>query len=424
MMVPNTGVLLEAFREELGRVMASETFRNSESLRRLLAYLADAYEAGTARDLKEYAIGRDVLGKPADYDPRVDASVRVQIGRLRQRLEQYYQTEGAGSTLQIHLPKGHFELVAQQRPATEVKQATGGRSVRIWKWAAIGLGATTLVMLALSLYWWRQAARSQGALAAWPSEMREFWGPFVEGRRPLMVVLGTPLFVRFHSHYFRNPWANEWPQVEQQVPLAELAKLLKSPTAPSPTHRWTPLGEAVAAFRLGTMLAPVKQDLVLKRSTVLAWEDVRSNNLVFLGPPKFNRQLRDLPLRENFIIADGGVTNLDPRLGELRIYRKPSPPDADEIPEDYAVITRVRSVEGWGDILVLASTSTEGTWAAAEFVTSPAYLRQMRQWLGRDVEVGTGSYQVVLRCRFKAQVPIHTEYVTHRVLAPADPAAQ
>ena len=403
--------------------MASESFRNSESLRRLLAYLAEAYEAGTARDLKEYTIGRDVLGKPEDYDPRTDASVRVQIGRLRQRLEQYYQSEGAGSRLQIHLPKGHFELVADERPASEPGKMRGGRSVWVWKSAAIGFGAASLVLLALSFSGWRQATQPRSGLATWPREAREFWGPFVESRRPLMIVLGTPLFVRFHSHYFRNPWANEWSEVEREVPLAELAKLLKSPSAPSATHRWTPLGEAVAAFRLGTMLAPVKQDLLLKRSTVLAWEDVRSNNLVFLGPPKFNRQLRDLPLRESFIIADGGVTNLDPQPGELPVYKKPSPPEVDDIPEDYAVITRVRGVEGWGEILVLASTSTEGTWAAAEFVTSPAHLRQMRERLGRDVESREESYQVVLRCRFKAQVPIHSEYVTHRVLGRNRPGA-
>ena len=30
------------------------------------------------------------MGKPEDFDPRVDASVRVQVGKLRQRLESYY----------------------------------------------------------------------------------------------------------------------------------------------------------------------------------------------------------------------------------------------------------------------------------------------------------------------------------------------
>jgi hypothetical protein len=48
----------------------------------------------------------------------------------------------------------------------------------------------------------------------------------------------------------------------------------------------------------------------------------------------------------------------------------------------------------------------------------------MQQWLGRDIQAATGSYQVVLRCRFKAQVPIHTEYVTHRMLVPGGSAAQ
>ena len=89
------------FREELERVLSSTALRNADSLRRLLSYLAEAFLNGKARDVKEYTIGRDVMGKPEDYDPRVDASVRVQAGKLRQRIEQYYTSEAPNSSWRI-----------------------------------------------------------------------------------------------------------------------------------------------------------------------------------------------------------------------------------------------------------------------------------------------------------------------------------
>jgi hypothetical protein len=402
-------------------VLGSESFRSAEALRRLLSYLGEAHVSGTGRSLKEYTIGRDVMGKPDDYDPRVDASVRVQIGKLRQRLERYYATEAPGSQFVVTLPKGHFALAFEETAPPVVEERVSltlplpARTASGWKWVAAGLGVLVLILAGTLFALWRNGRLVAPLAVAAPGEFHEFWRPFVDSKRPAIVVLGSPMFVRLNTHYFRNPWANEWKDAEREIPLAELTNLLKSPTAPTPTYRWTPFGEAAAAFRLAVVLGPLK-DLVLKRSTVLAWEDVRSSNLIFLGPAKFNRQLPELPIDQDFVIEQGAVRNLRPRPGEAAKYQKPSAPDVEDIPEDYAVITRVRGMTGWGEVLVLASTSTEGTWAAAEYLTTPAALESMMKRLRSAEGTVPDNYQVVIKSRFKSQVPIQTEYVTHHTV--------
>ncbi len=397
-------------------MLGSETFRNSESLRRMLAYLAEAYLAGTGRHLKEYAIGRDLMGKPEDYDPRTDASVRVQVGKLRQRLERYYATEAPASAHILTLPKGHFELALETALARpEVAEPPPAEAPpNPWRWATVAL-AIAVVGLGAALWW--QSRAIQVPLVAHPGEFHEFWAPFTDAKKPSIVVLGSPLFVRLNSQYFRNPLANNWPEAATEIPLAELSRVLKSPTPPTPTYRWTPFGEAAAAFRLALALGPSK-DLVLKRSTSLSWEDVHASNLIFLGPAKFNRQLPDLPVEQDFVVEQGAVQNRHPQTGELARYQKPSAPDVEDIPEDYSVITRVKALSNWGDVLVLASTSTEGTWAAAEYLTTPALLGQMLARLRGAGGALPDYYQVVIRSRFKSQVPIHTEYVTHHIVKP------
>src|SRR5215469_6774135 len=100
---------------EVERILRSEVFRNAEGLRRLLRFLAEKTAAGEADQLKEYTIGVDGLGKPATYDTHHDAAVRIQVGRLRQKLAEYYHTQGKPHPLSTELPKGRFKLLCEPR---------------------------------------------------------------------------------------------------------------------------------------------------------------------------------------------------------------------------------------------------------------------------------------------------------------------
>jgi TolB-like protein len=66
--------------------------------------------------VKEYTVGVEAFGRPADYDPKIDPIVRVQARRLRAKLDEYYATEGATDTVRITLPKGGYVPVFEARP--------------------------------------------------------------------------------------------------------------------------------------------------------------------------------------------------------------------------------------------------------------------------------------------------------------------
>lgn len=95
-------------REALERILASATFARSDRARELLRYLVGEQLAGRSERLKGFSIAVDVFGKAADYDPATDATVRVQAGRLRELLDQYFETEGATETLRIEIPRGSY----------------------------------------------------------------------------------------------------------------------------------------------------------------------------------------------------------------------------------------------------------------------------------------------------------------------------
>ena len=95
-------------RAELAAVLATETFKRSPKLSRLLSYLCDKYFTGEGNGLKEYSIAVDVLGRDSEFDPQLDAAVRVDAHYLRKRLKEYYAKEARDHRVQIVIPKGQY----------------------------------------------------------------------------------------------------------------------------------------------------------------------------------------------------------------------------------------------------------------------------------------------------------------------------
>jgi hypothetical protein len=115
MLAEDKAVSGELIQDQITRILRSDEFRNSEVLRRLLLYLAEKSACGEADQLKEYVIAIEGLGKPSSYDPQHSSAVRIQIGRLRQKLTEYYRDQGKDDPVRIELPKGHFRLTYQER---------------------------------------------------------------------------------------------------------------------------------------------------------------------------------------------------------------------------------------------------------------------------------------------------------------------
>src|SRR5215470_2590641 len=98
---------MEDEKAELEAVLASSLFVRTPSLANLLSYLCQKYFQGEADLLKEYTIGVEAFGRAPDFDKKEDSIVRVEIRRLREKLRQYYETEGADHPIRLTIPAGH-----------------------------------------------------------------------------------------------------------------------------------------------------------------------------------------------------------------------------------------------------------------------------------------------------------------------------
>src|ERR1043165_9750226 len=101
----------EEILDQLERVVRSQAFHESESLRSFLSFIVNKVVDGEEDQINEYTIATDVFGRGKQFNPRIDSVVRVQAGRLRYKLHEYYSTEGKGDRILLELPKGHYKPV-------------------------------------------------------------------------------------------------------------------------------------------------------------------------------------------------------------------------------------------------------------------------------------------------------------------------
>jgi serine/threonine-protein kinase len=93
---------------ELRRLLGSKTLADTDRLRRFLEFVVVETLDGRGGQLKEMTVALHVLDRTTDFDPRTDATVRVDARRLRAKLAQYYADEGSHDTVAIDLPKGSY----------------------------------------------------------------------------------------------------------------------------------------------------------------------------------------------------------------------------------------------------------------------------------------------------------------------------
>jgi hypothetical protein len=99
---------LQAERAELEAVLASEAFARSPIVAQMLKYICERHFSGQSHEIKEYNIAVDAFGRQPNFDQTRDSIVRVEAHRLRKRLQEYYQQQGAGHQIQIILPPGNY----------------------------------------------------------------------------------------------------------------------------------------------------------------------------------------------------------------------------------------------------------------------------------------------------------------------------
>ncbi len=395
---------------ELDKVVNSSILKGSESLCRLLRYLVERYSDHPGEVIKEYQIATEVFGRSSDFDPRLDATVRVQTSRLRSKLAEYYALDGANDPLVLDLPKGSYSLAIHGRAAPETPPrppapaipAVAVSSPRVpvavfWVLSVLCVGLLSAVIYLL----WKRPPQStvMASTVQAPAVVQTFWHDFVDRPEDPWVVFSNAEFVGRPDTGMRY----YDPKRDSREAILD---------------HYTGVGEVLAMHELDRVFTSLKHGVRVKRGRLLSLDDTRNTDLIFLGSPSENLTLREIPTTQDFVfrVVPAGdrkghvaIVNLNPQPGEEKSYlgSKTVP-----ITEDYALIGLVPGSTSGFRVMILAGTTTIGTQAAVEFV---CHERELKELLGR---LGTvRPFEAVIRVKVSGGVPVSTQLVALHVRA-------
>lgn len=419
-------------RSAVEQILASSSFRRRETSKRLLSYLLQQHLDGRDDDGNEYTVAANVFGRTGDYDPASDATVRVAVGKLREQLEHYYLTEGAKSTLAVSIPRRHYRLHFEDTRAGSTTPAVpeipalpeAKRSHRV----PLSLAVTALgfllagAVIGMALARQPEKAGPPGTAAA-GNLFREFWQPIRDSNLHTLVSLGTPLFIRYDGHRLRASSVEDFSDALGHEPMLAFKRILKSKRFQE-SRNYTGVGEAHAAFLVGNLLSKQGVEAKLVRNNALTWEEVGSNNVIFLGPPKFNPHITHVPVMRNYLITGAGIRNVNPKEGEPAMYRQVNDGEpSDQTIESHVVVSRLPGIYQRGRIYVFASTATYGTWAAGICATQPTILEPVLQRVAGNNKQLPPYFEILIRAKFVDNVPVAMEYVSHREVQAQHPSS-
>ena len=169
----------------LKKVLDSLEFSHSTRNQELLKYLLKALES--KRVLTELEIATEFFGKDPDFNTLEDATVRVNISKLRKRLKNYYLDEGKGEKIQIHIPKGHYDIRFLKKNENYIYMLKNNIKKLV-------IPFLTLLLLFIAIYFGIQNHHLNKKIEVMPKD-NLIWNEFLEDTRPTLVVLGDYFFM-------------------------------------------------------------------------------------------------------------------------------------------------------------------------------------------------------------------------------------
>jgi hypothetical protein len=407
----------EQYFRQVEKLAGSHVLHGSEALCKLLRYLAHHALEHPGASLKEYQIATEEFGRPQDFDPTVDSMVRVQAGRLRAKLAEYYAGEGSDDPVRIELPKGTYTLVFHKRDANsksgehpnaalEHTHGTEAEIPRVWL-ATVVILALLLAGSLFTLFLSRKGTPSAmaGGEKPAPAAFQTFWKPFLTGPEEPWVVFSNAAFVgrpETGMRYFnsaRDQKASVW-------------------------DHYTGVGEVFAVHSLDQVFGELRHNLRVKRGSLFSLDDAKNTDLIFVGSPSENLTLLEIPGTKEFIferVADGprkgdlSIVNVHPQAGEQKAYL--ASPNSSPLSEDYALVALIPGMNPPRSEMIIAGTTTFGTQGGVEYVCRERSVQELLLRLSVSENGEIKPFEALLHVKIAKGVPVETELVSLRKVA-------
>jgi hypothetical protein len=390
--------------EAARRAVSSSTLARATQLRAILLFIVRRSILLPEEPISEFEIAYRVLGRRSNFNPLDDNIVRVQMGHLRRKLENYFSAEGKNEPIVISIALGSYKPAFQARESSDLEaqristkidldhqnQATSEgntaiipaptalpnvseiaspdtlRSWFIAHWLPILLitCGVTLVCIAAGISGLNRALQKRNATDQEPAT-QQFWKPLQFVNTPILICVGTVDIPR---------------------------KVVNKSIHPS-KHYFAPfvtLGTVRAVASLASLSTQLHIPYVVQSAPSVNLEALKTQPTIFIGGftnPWTTRLMTNLRFRINLGPPQEIYDTANPAVHWQIAQARP-----DYGRNDYAIVARYHDPITNNIAVIIAGLEVNGTVGAAQFVTSSHQLDQLEHalpsgWEEKNIEI-------------------------------------
>ena len=390
---PYPAITEDPRRELVERIVASPSFVRSPRLCSILLFVCELSLSGRNDEINELNIGATVFGRAQNYDPSVDGIVRSHASRLRQRLEQYFNEEGAHETTRLSIPKGGyvpvFQPVFQQKtrpwsaeetePAAFLATADHAAPTReslvpsseplnrrvLWILSvALVLACACIVYLLAATRFHPRNLQNQAA-------RHPFWKSFFSVDHPTLVVCSDTGLTILENLTGREVSLADYLDGDYRTHMATTVGATPQTVQILADHRYTSIVDTEIVSRLYRIAGVSANGIQVRYSRDVRPNDLKTGSVILLGTQEGTPWIELFADKMNFRVQHNhqwgslSVLNRSPRGKELARYDSIR---SDPTHKIYGIVALRPNLSGSGQILILEGTSMAGTESAADFV--------------------------------------------------------
>jgi hypothetical protein len=382
---------LNLLREQADRIVRSGALGRSRSYARLLEFLVACSTEG--RTPKELEIAMEVFGKGPDFDPSQDSMVRVYAHNLRQKLDQFYATEGRADSGRLSLARGEYRvsLIAPDvSPAAEPSDAAiqpaalvPAREPSPRKW--LPMAAAALLAVGGLAGWAVGASRHEPPSAAASIAHSPLWVQLFDDELPILVIVGDYyIFGELDERGDIDRLVRDF-SVNSSRDLDEL--IMYEPDLLSRYMdldlTYLPRGSAFALLDVLRVLYTAEKNVRVVSMSELNVADLKSNHVVYIGYISALDKLEDFVFGSSTLAVGETYDELRNKDTGVLYTSEAGIHGSDRNYRDYSFISTFPG-PGGNQFMIVAGTRDAGLMQAAHAVADPMFVRSVEQTMPAD----------------------------------------
>jgi hypothetical protein len=266
-------------KEILLKVLNDPIIAAGGPYKKILQYLFDCYQKDFVPS--EFNIATKVFSRDNNFNPNEDTVVRVNLYRLRKKLNEYYAGPGKSDELKILIPKGHHAILFTKNNTT----TTWWKHLLTIK--NILFTILTLILLFVIILLWIQNQDLKLHKNEKHNQVSQniIWFDFVNSELNTSIVVGELFSFYLNKQEYSHEWLIRDDQINSYEELLAFIQQtnLNESNIYLPGWDIVPKSAASNLLYISGALSEISDRISVKITSEVTLDNLRTDNIIYIG---------------------------------------------------------------------------------------------------------------------------------------------